>query len=128
MKDDNINSIFTYMRAFSRPLGERILERYPAHHQVGDPVSPRIATLLRTPFPAQAVAIMGLVKRWQEARTAMVVAECGAGKTLISLGAMHVAHEGLPYTALAMVPTPPRPEVGARGSSDYSWNSGVLPR
>src|SRR6266536_5022071 len=45
-----------------------------------------------------------MVKRWQEARTAMVVAECGAGKTLISLGAMHVAHEGRPYTALAMAP------------------------
>lgn len=99
-----LTDIYTYMRAFSKPLGERILERYPALHQVGDPVSPRIATLLRTPFPAQAVAIMGLVKRWQEARTAMVVAECGAGKTLISLGAMHVAHEGHPYTALAMVP------------------------
>jgi superfamily II DNA or RNA helicase len=28
---------------------------------------------------------MGVAKRWQQARTAMVVAECGTGKTLISL-------------------------------------------
>jgi hypothetical protein len=49
--------------------------------------------LLRKPFPAQAIAIMGLAKRWQQARTGMVVAECGTGKTLISLGAIHVHSE-----------------------------------
>jgi len=47
---------------------------------------------------------MGLAKRWQQARTGMVVAECGTGKTLISLGAIHVHSEGSPFTALAMVP------------------------
>ena len=47
---------------------------------------------------------MGVVKRWQQARTAMVVAECGTGKTLISLGAIHVHSDGHPFTALAMVP------------------------
>ena len=56
------------------------------------------------PFPAQTIAIMGLVKRWQQARTGMVVAECGTGKTLISLGAIHVHSEGKPSTSLAMVP------------------------
>jgi superfamily II DNA or RNA helicase len=59
---------------------------------------------LRKPFPAQAVAIMGLAKRWQQARTGMVVAECGTGKTLISLGAIHVHCKGRPFTALAMAP------------------------
>jgi superfamily II DNA or RNA helicase len=34
----------------------------------------------------------------------MVVAECGTGKTLISLGAIHVHTSGRPFTALAMVP------------------------
>src|SRR6266496_386407 len=34
----------------------------------------------------------------------MVVAECGTGKTLISLGAIHVHSAGNPFTALAMVP------------------------
>ena len=104
MKNDNITDIYTYMRLFATDLGERILERYPALHQFSDPVSPRLATLLRTPFPAQSVAIMGIVKRWQIATTALAVAECGPGKTLISLGAMHVSSEGRPYTAIAMVP------------------------
>jgi superfamily II DNA or RNA helicase len=104
VKDDNINSIFTYMRCHAALLGERILEEYPALHQFDDAVSSRIQGLLRKPFPAQAIAIMGVAKRWQLARTAMVVAECGTGKTLISLGAIHVHHQRGPFTALAMVP------------------------
>src|SRR5207302_3030166 len=55
-------------------------------------------------FPAQTIAIMGLAKRWHEARTGMVIAECGTGKTLISLGAIHVHSAGKPFTSLAMVP------------------------
>ena len=99
-----LSTIYDYMRAHANLLGMRILEQFPALHQVHDPLSPRIEGLLRKPFPAQAVAIMGLAKRWQQARTGMVVAECGTGKTLISLGAIHVHCKGRPFTALAMVP------------------------
>ena len=86
MKSENMKDICAYMRQFAPDLGERILKRFPALHQFCDPVSTRVATLLRTPFPAQSVAIMGVVKRWQIAPTALVLAECEAGKTLISLG------------------------------------------
>jgi hypothetical protein len=47
---------------------------------------------------------MGVVKRLAEARSAAVVAECGTGKTLISLASIYVASEGKPFTALAMTP------------------------
>jgi superfamily II DNA or RNA helicase len=104
VKHDNITDIYTYMRAHSAILGERILQEYPALHQFNDPVSSRIQDLLRKPFPAQSIAIMGIAKRWEQARSGMVVAECGTGKTLISLGAIHVHSEGKPFTALAMVP------------------------
>jgi hypothetical protein len=97
-------TIYDYMRANAGLLGARILQEYPALHQCSDPLSPRIEGLLRRPFPAQTIAIMGLAKRWLEARTGMVVAECGTGKTLISLGAIHIHSEGTPFTALAMVP------------------------
>jgi superfamily II DNA or RNA helicase len=97
-------TIYDYMRAHASLLGERILQEYPALHPFDDPISPRIAELRRKPFPAQTIAIMGVAKRWQRARTGMVVAECGTGKTLISLGAIHVHSEGQPFTALAMVP------------------------
>ncbi|HET6178417.1 MAG TPA: helicase-related protein [Candidatus Sulfotelmatobacter sp.] len=100
-------TIYDYMRANANLLGERILQEYPALHRFDDPLSPRIDRLLRRPFPAQMIAIMGVVKRWQQARTAMVVAECGTGKTLISLGAIDVHSEGRPFTALAMVPPHP---------------------
>src|SRR3954464_10168732 len=99
-----LSTIYDYMRAHAALLGERILHEFPALQQIDDPVSPRIDELLRTPFPAQTIAIMGLAKRWQQARTGLVVAECGTGKTLISLGAIHVHSDGNPFTALAMVP------------------------
>src|SRR5579864_9113576 len=99
-----LSTIYDYMRAHAGLLGTRILEQFPALQQVDDPVSPRLEGLLRRPFPAQTIAIMGLAKRWRQARTGMVVAECGTGKTLISLGAIHVHSEGKPFTALAMVP------------------------
>ena len=99
-----LSTIYDYMRAHAALLGDRILQEYPALHQFDDAVSPRIEGLIRTPFPAQTIAIMGVAKRWQQARTSMVVAECGTGKTLISLGAIHVHGQGNPFTALGMVP------------------------
>jgi superfamily II DNA or RNA helicase len=99
-----LSTIYDYMRANGGLLGARILQEYPALHQFDDPVSARIEALLRKPFPAQTIAIMGVAKRWLQARTGMVVAECGTGKTLISLGAIHVHSDGRPFTALAMVP------------------------
>jgi hypothetical protein len=47
---------------FAGELGERILQSFPALHNTNDPVSPRLATLLRKPFLAQAVAAMGIAK------------------------------------------------------------------
>jgi hypothetical protein len=59
-------TIYDYLRANALLLGTRILEQFPALHQVHDPLLPRIEGLLRKPFPAQAIAIMGLARRWQE--------------------------------------------------------------
>ena len=97
-------TIYDYMRKYSTLLGERILAKYPALHRFEDAPSPRIDRLLRRSFAAQTIAIMGTVARWRFARTALIIAECGTGKTLISLGAAHVHSGGKPYTALAMVP------------------------
>ena len=96
-----LTTIYDYMRTHANLLGERILQKYPALHRFHDPVSPRIEGLLRRPFPAQTIAIMGLAKGWLQERTGMVVAECGTGKILISLGAAHVHSKGSPFIALA---------------------------
>jgi hypothetical protein len=58
-------------------------------HAVSDASPPSVGTLLRRPFAAQELAIMGVLKRWQEAGPAAVIAGCGTGKTLIFLGATH---------------------------------------
>jgi SNF2 family DNA or RNA helicase len=47
---------------------------------------------------------MGIVKRWHRAKAAAVIAECGTGKTLMALSAIHVRSAGRPYSALVMAP------------------------
>ncbi len=93
-----------YLRAYASELGDRILKSFPPLHAVDDPPSPLIGKLLRRPFHAQTLAIMGLVRRWQQARAGAVIAECGTGKTLISLGAIHTHAAGRAFTALVMAP------------------------
>ena len=99
-----ITDIPTYLRAHALELGNRILQSHPPLHSVDDPPSPTIGKLLRKPYPAQTLAIMGLVRRWQQARAGAVIAECGTGKTLISLGAVQTHAGNRPFTAVAMVP------------------------
>ena len=99
-----LHTIFDYMKLFSQELGDRILQDYGALQSFEDPVSSHIKKLLRRPFPAQAIAIMGVAKRWEQWKTAAIVAECGTGKTLMSLAAIQVHSNGMPYTAIAMVP------------------------
>ena len=71
------DSISDYLRTHSSLLGARILESFPPLHAIDDPPSPMISKLLRKPYPAQTLAIMGLVRRWQQARAGAVIAECG---------------------------------------------------
>ena len=97
-------TIQDYLRTFSSELGQRILDTYPALYTFGDPPSPRLGSLLRKPYPAQVMAVMGVVRRWEKACSAAVIAECGTGKTLISLAAVHVHSDGRPFTAIAMAP------------------------
>ena len=99
-----ITDIPTYLRTHSEELGDRILASHPPLHAIDDPPSPIISRLLRRPYPAQTLAIMGLVKRWQQAHAGAVIAECGTGKTLISLAAVQTHAEDRPFTAVAMVP------------------------
>ncbi len=99
-----IDSIATYLRRFAHQLEDRILKQFPPLHQPEDPLPPDLRRLRRTPYPAQALAIAGLAKRLETERCAGAIAECGTGKTLISLGAIFAHAKGKPFTALAMVP------------------------
>ena len=67
------STIADYLRRCSQELGERILQVYPALQAPGDPVSDRFNSLLRSPFAAQRLAAMGIVRRWELAKAAAVV-------------------------------------------------------
>ena len=93
MDHDNITDIHTYLRTFSQELGARIVEMYPPLQGPNDPIPPAIKTLLRQPLPAQALTIAGVAKHLKTARSAIIVGECGTGKTLMSVAVAHaVAH------------------------------------
>jgi hypothetical protein len=99
-----VETYFDYLRAMAHSLGERIVQTYPALQSPKDLAAPELRTLLRKPLPAQALAITGLAKYLKTARSARIVAECGAGKTYMSLGTMHVHAGAKPYTSLVMCP------------------------
>jgi superfamily II DNA or RNA helicase len=100
----DLNVIQDYLRLNASELGKRILFSYPALHAPEDQPSPLLSQLLRRPYLAQTLAMMGVIKRWELARNANVVAECGAGKTLIALGSMFAHSAGRPFSALVMAP------------------------
>ncbi len=97
-------SISQYLQIYGNALGDRVLAHFPPLHNPDDPISPELGRLKRRPFPAQTLAIMGIAKRWRQARCAAAVAECGTGKTLISLGSVFTHARGRRFTCLAMVP------------------------
>jgi hypothetical protein len=98
---DDINA---YLRLYAAELEGRVLSQFPPIHRPEDGDWASLTQLRRKPYPAQALAIMAIAKRWDLARSAAVVAECGTGKTLVSLGAVHAHARGRRYTAVAMVP------------------------
>jgi len=100
----NLDSIHDYLRTHSDEIGNRILASYPALFRLDEAPSCLLSHMLRTPYPAQTIAIMGVSRRWQLARNANVVAECGAGKTLIALGSMLVHSGERRFTGLVMAP------------------------
>lgn len=101
---EKLETIHDYLRQHSDEIGNRILTSYPALYGADEAPSPVLARMLRTPYPAQTIAIMGVSRRWQQARNANVIAECGAGKTLIALGSMLVHSAGRGFTGLVMAP------------------------
>ena len=80
-----METTFDYLRRFGPLLAERILETYPPLQSTKDAVAPSLGALLRKALPAQALAITGTAKYLRRAKSARIVAECGAGKTFVAL-------------------------------------------
>ena len=76
-----LTTIGDYLRLHGVALGERVLGQFPPLHEPADAVSPALKQLKRRPFPAQALAIMGIAKPWEEARCAAAAAAVTSSKS-----------------------------------------------
>jgi hypothetical protein len=80
------------------------MKAYPPLHAPGDPVSPRIKELKRSPLAAQEIAIMGTAKYLRDHDSAKIIAEPGCGKTYMGLSTCYVHADGKPHTGIVMCP------------------------
>src|SRR5579863_1525493 len=96
------STIYTYLRHHASELGARILATFPPLQGMTDEIPRETKTLLRKPLPAQGIAIAGLAKYLKAAHSARIVAECGTGKTFMSLGLAHILRA---RTILVMCPS-----------------------
>jgi hypothetical protein len=81
-----VDTYYEYLRTFSQELGARIVEMYPPLQGPNDTLPASLMTLLRQPLPAQVLTISGVAKHLTTARSAIIVGECGTGKTLMFSG------------------------------------------
>ena len=72
--------------------------------QASPPLPASLKALLRQPLPAQALTISGVTKHLNTARSAIIVGECGTGKTLMSVAVAHTHSDAGSYTVIAMCP------------------------
>ncbi|HZP04638.1 MAG TPA: DEAD/DEAH box helicase [Terracidiphilus sp.] len=100
-----METTFDYLRRFGPALAERILGTYPPLQSTKDPVAPSLNSLLRKPLPAQALVITGTAKYLRTGKAVRIVAECGAGKTFMALGTIHLLSGGRPSSTLVMCPS-----------------------
>ena len=54
------SSINEYLRRFASELGDRILKQFPPLVQSTEVAPPALSRLRRKPYPAQALAILGI--------------------------------------------------------------------
>ena len=100
-----VGSLDEYLGIFGPAFGRKILQESTPRHEPGGEPHPRTRELLRTPFPAQADVITAAAKTLAAGeRTAWLIAEQGAGKTLMSLGVAHCYLDGKPGRILVHAP------------------------
>ena len=101
----NINN---YLRQFAYQLEERILQQFPPLHHPDEPLPAELARLRRTPYPAQALAIAGISKRWEVERSAGAIAPSDRAEAQANANAGR--------TSLPMPPELARPSRSRRPS------------
>ncbi len=101
----DIGNVTDYLKTYGTQLAEKVTQTAEPLFNPGDPWDAKMDTLLRAPFAAQGDVIMSLVKTLEEKTSAMVIGECGTGKTLISHVTAYLSTNGRkPPRVLIMAP------------------------
>lgn len=92
-----------YMRTYGPALGEHAARRMKPLH-IPSTTPPTIPALLRTPYAAQAHCATAIAAQLRRDNAALLVAECGTGKTLMGQAAIEAHARGRAYRALVFCP------------------------
>jgi len=104
LKDD-IVTLDQYLMAYGTILGQQAQQNLnPLHDPTKEPNHPVIQKLLRKPYAPQAGLITGVAKTLKLQKSLILVGECGTGKTLMGMAAVHCHANGRPYRALVFAP------------------------
>ncbi len=100
------STVTRYLAKYGPALAGRIAERFrPLVTAPQLDVRRGLSKLKREPFPAQAGVIEGLVALFRSGRRhGFVIAECGTGKTIMSMAVPYVLAGGKPFRTLVMCP------------------------
>jgi len=102
---DEVRTVSDYLKLYGSSLAEKITKEAEPLFNPGDEWDEKMHTLLRKPFPAQGDVIMGVVKALEKQNSIIIVGECGAGKSLISIASTYISSNGgRPPRVLIMVP------------------------
>ena len=102
---EQVKNVTDYLRIYGGELAEKIKRNAEPLFNPGDEWDDKIATLLRKPYQAQGDVIMSLAKLLEEKDSAIVVGECGSGKTIIGCTVPYISMNGkAPARTLVMCP------------------------
>ena len=99
----DVTDLETYMTKFGPLLGRQAMKAIRPLHIPGEHELFPIDSV-RKPLDAQSHVITSLVKLLRRDKSALVVAEMGTGKSLISVATFHTLAAGMPYRAIVMCP------------------------
>jgi superfamily II DNA or RNA helicase len=101
---ESINDVTGYLQSFGGALAHKIQTEAQPLFQPGDEWHPRMMTLLRTPFQAQADSIQAAVETLRKQDSVTCIGEMGVGKTLIGAAIPYIMENGHPPRVLVMCP------------------------
>src|SRR5438552_2944221 len=92
-----------YFTEYGTLLGQQAAKATrPLHVPGSDATS--LPELLRQPFEAQAHVVAAGAKALRQQKSILLIAECGAGKSLMGMATIHAHASGKPYRALVFCP------------------------